>query len=46
MAGDEGYKQNAVVAEQPGFGRTLPMERIHSQILKNKKTPCGVFSIL
>ena len=46
MTGDEGYKQNAVVAAQPGFGRTLPMERTHSQILKNKNTPCWVFSIL
>ena len=30
MTGDEGYKQNAVVAVQPGFGRPLPMERVHS----------------
>ena len=22
LGGDEGYKQNAVVASQPGFGRT------------------------
>lgn len=34
MTGDEGYKQNAVVAAQPGFGRTLPMERIHSNQAK------------